>query len=692
MDDESDAIVHRPDEVGARPAVFISCDIIGHSKVSEPEIQLARVAGLNEIVRRAATGAGSDLVWASGGDGGHVILRHDAWKQDAIDLLSELRHWALSEHIPLRITAHYGFITEINGADGRIQPVGDGINMAGWILSRGSGAGIIVSHEFKNEIEEGGPTDVTFHDPRILQSKQPHQQQRLFLMSFPNLRSRWGEPIEPDRQLLREALGRSAHWEAIYYCKRMMQLNRSDEDVAYALRSLASKLEYESQADGGAKVNPFLNDLRWQALREVVQLGELIERGYNEIICRYDDSGDTMFVVLRGQIGVFRPEGREDDLARPRAVMRAGEIVGELAFALGRNRTADLVSLGETALLSFNYKDIVTRLSKSPSADRAKGNISSFITSRILEHAAHHASYLIGPENTGPLANSGTPWESILEDWNDTGYVRTIEVVNMGELDTELSLPVLHELAGTDFMPEGIYILVSGSLNSFSRHPTELHGEDFPLLYVDIPKAIVTPDHKFVVEGDAKVLHIGLGALSETPRLAYRQLIMALKQEARSCYFSDVFLAYNFGDTATVERWEKDLKHAGLRVTRSAPELLSKFDDNLARDILDSLTLLAFVSSHTTDKSPEENWVLKEVRFRRGHLDNESRILPVRLAGGKPEQIAPGYSSIDATANEAAAIRTVVQAIREIRNGTMDPPSGLRRHPDLTWETIGSIA
>jgi hypothetical protein len=115
---------------------------------------------------------------------------------------------------------------------------------------------------------------------------------------------------------------------------------------------------------------------------------------------------------------------------------------------------------------------------------------------------------------------------------------------------------------------------------------------------------------------------------------------------------------------------------------------MSKFDDKIARDILDSLALLAFVSSHTAIKSPETNWVLREVKFRRGHFDDQSRILPVQLPGGKAEQIAPGYSSIDATGNEATAIRAVIQAIRDIRNGTMDPPSGNRRHPDLTWDSI----
>jgi hypothetical protein len=40
-------------------------------------------------------------------------------------------------------------------------------------------------------------------------------------------------------------------------------------------------------------------------LRDVILAGHRVERDYNEYLCRTGDEGDTMFGILRGQVGVY---------------------------------------------------------------------------------------------------------------------------------------------------------------------------------------------------------------------------------------------------------------------------------------------------------------------------------------------------------------------------------------------------
>jgi hypothetical protein len=688
----SEVLARQPEP---KAAAFISCDIVGHSAASESQVQLDRVAGINEIIAKARRPSSpDDLLWASGGDGGHAIFRQRDWHRPAVDLVLQLRRWASSRRVPLRITAHYGQIYEIEGADGRTQPVGDGINMAGWILSRGSNAGIMASAQFRTAVQESEVVaEVEFHDPRTLQSKS-RRAHELCLMSFrhlPELRSRWEDPSETDRQSLEDALQPTAlqkgsAWDALYYAKRIMQLHTTDTRVEEAMQRLGpAELTIRSPLGGGtaSRTNPFLGYLQWPSLQDVVQLGELIERHYNEVICHYGDSGDTMFVILRGQVGVFKPGGQDiGSPAQPAFALGAGEIVGELAFALNRDRTADLVALSETALLSFNYEEVDRRLARLPSGPDAKRNIDGFMKARILEHTCHQLPYLIGKDRSGPLTVSDLSWESLLQR-----LLVFTEVLACPD-NSEITIEEFQRRSESQSLQGGIYVLVSGQITNTvkSGAGTEtrtLRGVDFPLLYVDLPDRVAIPGQRFRVEEDSKVLHIAAGGIYRMPPSVRNDLIAALKREVRACYPFDAFLSYNNEDEETMRRWKAALTAAGLRVYSSESRPLTEFLPEIEDAILRSLTFLAFISSHTVTREPHENWVIRESRFRQEQFDLNACILPILLPGGRADLAASGYSPVDAVGNEADALRVTIEAIRNIKAGGNEAPFGRRRQPDL---------
>jgi CRP-like cAMP-binding protein len=84
--------------------------------------------------------------------------------------------------------------------------------------------------------------------------------------------------------------------------------------------------------------------------------------------------------------------------------------VGELAFTLGRPRTADLIALTNVALLSFNMTEISKRIPEDGPTPQARAAIHRFINSRVLEHISHTVPYLLGIDRKGPLAIGRKFW------------------------------------------------------------------------------------------------------------------------------------------------------------------------------------------------------------------------------------------------------------------------------------------
>ena len=148
---------------------FVSFDIVGHSTVKDHKIQVRRIKQLNEIVRETIEECRAEnIVWASGGDGGHVAFGHDTWQVHAVDMIVRLKVWSHAGSVPLRVVAHVGDAQRIEGADGRTQLVGQGINLAGRLLGEGRSSGVIATKEFKQSIEQAKLEGVTFSQSRVL--------------------------------------------------------------------------------------------------------------------------------------------------------------------------------------------------------------------------------------------------------------------------------------------------------------------------------------------------------------------------------------------------------------------------------------------------------------------------------------------------------------------------------------------
>ncbi len=93
----------------------------------------------------------------------------------------------------------------------------------------------------------------------------------------------------------------------------------------------------------------------WQA-RKLIAASNIVEHPAGEVLIRDGESGDTMFVVLEGELEVSKGRGAARlELNR----LGPGQVIGEVALMAKVQRTADVTALTPVKLLSLNWKSLV---------------------------------------------------------------------------------------------------------------------------------------------------------------------------------------------------------------------------------------------------------------------------------------------------------------------------------------------
>jgi hypothetical protein len=658
-------------------AGFVSCDIVGHSAEGVPA-QRERIAAINDLVRATIARHGKDrVVWASGGDGGHVALFLPRWTEAAVRFLLELRSWSIRSHTPLRVNGHCGEVERIEGADGRVQLVGNGINLAGILLEYGAPGRIVVSEAFAAALAEAPIAGVSCHDERLVHPPRLTPR-KLFLLSAEgpalavpadppgdSFRSAWDPAPPGDRERLQEAAGAQRGWEAIYHAKRLLQVNRSDGHAGRFLNAInPMSLTFDHPATGERELNPFLGFMDKPTRLEFVRSAELVEREAGDVLCHHDDDGNTMFVILKGEVGIYLPAAGDAGGRQPDFRMKQGDIVGELAVALNRKRTATMRALSRTALLSFHFSHFqgLTRKADGPAAGPL-----TFLNRRALEHICHNVGYLIGKDKSGPLAglpDCPEPWEWLVQhatrlacSWGDTPVLGPDDAI---------------------FQADGLYLLAGGDLRATHNPRKLLEGKNLSVLHAAFPGELVSANQAYAPQGDVILFHIAAAGLRQFGPEVFSRVLWGIKTALARQFQYDVFLSYNFNDLATVRRWRTALEQAGLTVFMDDTSRKGHlFPPALAAGLLDSLVLLPLISANTMRRPLEENWVYREIKFRKDSFEtNTANILPVKLPGEEVQVLADGYAAIDAIGREEEAIQEAIEAIRTVRQ---EPPIALQR-------------
>src|SRR5215203_2084841 len=110
---------------------------------------------------------------------------------------------------------------------------------------------------------------------------------------------------------------------------------------------------------------PLLADLSEEDLEQLYQMAETISIPAGELVLQEGDPGDSLYVVLDGELEVTKRHGRQEVLL---AVYKAGQFFGEMALLEQTPRSASVRTLRESRLLVISQVAFQTLLSCSPSA------------------------------------------------------------------------------------------------------------------------------------------------------------------------------------------------------------------------------------------------------------------------------------------------------------------------------------
>ncbi|ATE57023.1 hypothetical protein CNX65_30135 [Actinosynnema pretiosum] len=603
---------------------IVSCDIVGHSAATDDE-QLNRVERINEIVGNLIRAhEPGDVFWASGGDGGHVVFLEEDWPLAAVGLVEELHGWAQEEQVSLRITGHFGLVASIHGADGREQLVGSPINYAGWLMSRVKPTGVVVSDAFRERAQPVLGDEWKFHEPWLLPNPD-FPEQMLYLLSSDKIDSRWFSLQESDQNGLAESVKKGDAWGVIRYVKRIWQADVNNEQVAGALGAVKRLGGLRSLRD--QTVNPFLGYFDDALLEKVVRLGQLVERRAGERVCRFGDTGDSLFVILAGELGVYRSEGKESEEAKPMHRIGKGEVAGELAYALARTRTADLVALTDVSLLSYSNEEINKNLSHSSDGARAREGIDKFITGRVLEHICDNTDYLLGRKPPEDALDEREVWRRSVERLKrHCQLIRKPPGLNHS----------LEDIRSAEGQRTGIFILVAGQVQDEERGKEVLNSMSFPVLWCELPGLLSTRTRSYRVHEKPviilRVLEAGIEELSVKQQEVMKKALERELGGQSGEYEYDLFLCHSSKDKPVVLEIYERLRAAGLRVwlDREEVRLGAKSVEAIESGLKKARYLLACVS----ESFHEARWAKQEVEAM-VHLDldrdNGGSIIPLLL-------------------------------------------------------------
>jgi CRP-like cAMP-binding protein len=104
---------------------------------------------------------------------------------------------------------------------------------------------------------------------------------------------------------------------------------------------------------------PLFGELPGEDLRTIAEIVETIELPAGEVVFRKGDTGDDLFVILRGKIGIR--EGKLDV-----ATFGPREFFGELSVIDHEPRSADAVVLEDAQLLRLGSADLGELMARRP--------------------------------------------------------------------------------------------------------------------------------------------------------------------------------------------------------------------------------------------------------------------------------------------------------------------------------------
>jgi small-conductance mechanosensitive channel/CRP-like cAMP-binding protein len=146
--------------------------------------------------------------------------------------------------------------------------------------------------------------------------------------------------------------------EALWYGLRRAAVEMPYPQTTISFRERAAEAEERRRREHLAEAEDllgrvdFVQALSAGARRVLAQRARFVEYGPGQAVVRQGESGDTLYLVARGEVAVKVQV--EDATERELARLGRGALFGEMSVLTGEPRTATVVALGDAALLSVD--------------------------------------------------------------------------------------------------------------------------------------------------------------------------------------------------------------------------------------------------------------------------------------------------------------------------------------------------
>jgi hypothetical protein len=118
-------------------------------------------------------------------------------------------------------------------------------------------------------------------------------------------------------------------------------------------------------------------------MRKAILISELQEFEEGELLVEQGTVGRKMYLILSGQVDVVR---RRENKSKSVAVLKAGEVFGEIGYIREAHRTADVRALTRVEALRFDYKKLKKDLKFFPHiVANLNFNISCILGERLAD-------------------------------------------------------------------------------------------------------------------------------------------------------------------------------------------------------------------------------------------------------------------------------------------------------------------
>jgi predicted RND superfamily exporter protein len=129
--------------------------------------------------------------------------------------------------------------------------------------------------------------------------------------------------------------------------------------------------------------SPLLQNMTDYQRRKAILISELHEFKKGDLLVEQDTVGRDMYLILSGEVEVIR---KDDGESRSLAILKPGQIFGEIGYIRETERTADVVAIEDVSALRFDYERMQKDLKFFPNiVAKLNFNISYVLGKRLAD-------------------------------------------------------------------------------------------------------------------------------------------------------------------------------------------------------------------------------------------------------------------------------------------------------------------